>query len=258
MAAVLPIFLAVVLGIMDLGRAAYTYNGLSNLAREASHYAMLEYSSDDSSPCFWSNFDSASCLAQVKSYALGLNMVPNLYSVNVAVDLVACQGACTSSGYPITVSMATHFQPISTQMLGIGPFDITASSTSQFVQPPASTATPSPTPTTTGSEVAPSGVTVTPAEHCDSNCQEFTVTWTPPSNIDAIGHYEIAYGTSGSYIYSGPEPARVNGVAVYTTTVDLPSEMHSECIQVTAFYQDSTAASAAGGWHDSSASAPSC
>jgi TadE-like protein len=258
MSMVLPVFLVIILGVTDLGRAAYTYNGLSDLARESSHYAMVEYSSDATSPCFWANFNSADCLTQVKNYAVGLNMVPDLYSFNVTVDLVACQTTCTNAGYPITVSMATHFQPVSTKLLGIGPFDITASSTAQFVQPPVGLATPPPTPTSVGPETAPTGVTVAPTSGCSSNCQEFTVSWTPPPNIDAIGHYELAYGSAGTYVYAGPEPARVNGVATATSLVDLPAQAHAECFQVTAVYSDGASAASTGGWNDSSASAPTC
>jgi len=258
MALTLPVLLVIIIGGMDLGRAAYIYNGLSSLARESSHYAMIEYSTDASSPCFWSSFDSAGCLTQVKNYAVGLNQVPELTSVNVSVDLVACQSTCSTSSYPITVAMGTHFQPISGQVLGIGPFDITASSTSQFVAPPPAGATPTPTPTTTGPEVAATGVTISPTSGCTSNCQEFAVTWTPPANHDALGHYDIAYGSAGSYEFSGPLPPSEDGNPVSSTVLDVPSQVHAECVQVTAVYSDGTQAAATAGWNDSSASPPNC
>lgn len=258
MAFALPVFLIVVFGVMDIGRAVYTYNGLSNLARESSHYAMLEYSTDPTSPCFWASFNSADCLTQVKNYAVGLNQVPGIYGMNVSVDLVACQGTCTGSGYPITVSMATHFQPVSTSILNIGPFDITSSSTEQFVHPPAGGAMPTPTPTTTGSETAVTNVGVTTTNGCSSQCDEFLVTWTPPPNVNNIGHYELAYGTGGTYEYSGPEPAIVDGNDIDSATVLLPGNVNAECIQVNTVYWDGTQAAATGSWNSGSSSPPTC
>ena len=258
MAVALPLFLTVIFGVTDLGRAAFTYNGLMNLARESSHYAMLEYSTDASSPCYWASYNSANCLTQVRNYALGLNMVPDLYAVNVSIDLVACQGTCTSAEYPITVSMATHFQPVSTTLLGIGPFDISASSTAQFVAPPVGSATPTPTPTTTGAEVAVTGINVNPDEGCHSNCQEFDISWTPPANLNALGHYEISYGTAGNYTYHSPLPPIIDGNATHFMTIDLGNQFHAVCIQVISVYSDGTQAPATGSWNDSGTSAPTC
>lgn len=254
----LPLFLLLILGVMDLGRAAFTYNGISNLAREASRFAMVEYSSDATSPCYWASFDDASCLTQVKNYAIGLHMVPNINSMDVAVDLLACQSTCQGSGYPVTVSMSTKFQPVATSLLGIGPFNISASSTDQFVQPPAGPATPVPTPTTVGLETAPSGVIVTPTLNCTSQCQEFSVSWTPPPNINAIGHYELEYGANGSYTYAGPEPASVNGTATTTTIVDLPNQVDAECIQVVAAYSDGATQTGVGSWYKTGTTPPTC
>ena len=183
---------------------------------------MIEYSSDSSSPCFWLSFNAGSCLTQVKNYAVSLNMVPQLTSVNVSVDLLACQSSLPGRATRSPCPLPRSFSEVSTGNLNIGPFNITASSTAQFVQPPVSAATPTPTPTSTGAEAAPTGVTVWPTSGCTSNCQEFSISWTPPSNVDAIGHYEIAYGSSGSYTYAGPEPGAINGNATASSRSTFP------------------------------------
>jgi TadE-like protein len=265
----ITVFLMIVMAIIDFGRAAYTYNAMSNLAREASHYAMIEYTSDTQSPCYWSTLDKGSCLDAIKSYALSLGMSPLLSSLNLSVAMtINCgNGVACDPGIPIEVSMGYHFQPVATQLLGLSAFDISASSTNQFVLPagtptpavptPGGTTTPLPTPTVIP-EGAATGVTVAPGLSCTSNCQVFTVSWTPPANVPAIGHYDIYYGSAGNYIQSDPIAPVLSGNNTTSTTVNIGNPTHALCFEVLAVFADGTQYPATGSWHDTSGSAPVC
>ncbi|HZT96574.1 MAG TPA: TadE family protein [Chloroflexota bacterium] len=257
----ITVFLLFVMGVIDLGRAGYTYNALSNLAREASHYAQLEYTSDGSSPCYWGSFDNADCLGAVKSYVFGLQMAPGLTTHNVSVSMtINCgEGTACTMNQPISVAVSTRFQPVSTALIGIGPFDINASSTDQFDLPPNGTATPTPTPTTTpGPEGPVGGLSVTPDSGCSSNCEVFDISWTPPSNIAALGHYDIFFGSAGAYTEADPVPAQLGGSNTTFTTVDIGNQTHAVCFEVASVFQDGSQWPATSSWHDSGSSPPVC
>lgn len=279
-ALVLTLFMTMVLGVIDLGRAAFVYNGLSNLAREASHQALIEYTSNSSSACYWNSFEAGNCLSEIKHYAVELQMAPGVSASNLQMSLtIDCGSApapgCTP-GIPLSISMSTEFQPIVGSVLGIGPFTITAVSTSQFVLPVATptpnpaTATPcigacptfTPVPTSTQSppEASPTNVKLTTDSGCTSNCETFDLTWTPPANLGALGHYAIQYGSSGNYLEGNPVPGTLSGSTVTNTTVDVGAPVHAICIKVTAVYLDGSEypASPISSWHDSGTSAPTC
>ncbi|GEM_PF-2127663 len=265
------VLLSFLLGAMDMGRAAYTYNALSNLSREASHYALNEYLSDSNSPCYYASFDNSNCLEAVKSYVLGLHMAPGLSSSNVSASVtIECgDGTTCSPGIPMSVAMSSHFQPFTTALLGIGPFNISSSSTTQFVIPPTSPtpssatatpgppATPAPTPTVVP-EGPPSNASASPTEGCTQSCENFTLTWTPPNNVSALGHYDISFGSSGNYIYADPVPAELGGTPVTSTTVDVGSSVGRDCFHIIAVFTDGSAWTTTTSWKGVGNSDPNC
>lgn len=269
------VFVTIVMGVIDMGRAGYTYNGISNVAREASHYAMVEFSSDSQSACFWNAFDPSGCLAAIKSYVVGQHMSPGLSTNDLSVGLTTqCNTSTTCNvGMPISVSVSSQFRPVATSLLGIGPFSINAVSTDQFVDPPATssvtatplptstpgpTSTPQPTPTV-APEGPPNNVTVSPDNGCSSSCQTFNVGWSPPQNTSALGHYDISIGNATTgYQYGDPVAPKLGGNLVTSTTVDIGSQTQGTCIRVYAVFSDGLSWFATGSWYAAGQSAPSC
>lgn len=272
----LTVFLSAMMGVMDFGRAAYTYNAVSNLAREASHYAMIEYTSDSTSPCYWSTFDSDACLTAIKSHIASLNMSPGISASSLSVTMtIQCgDGTACSPGIPVDVSLSTRFSPVALVLLGINAFSISASSTSEFVVPPSTTATPTATPQPTANpsttatplptptvvpQGPPTNVTVTPTDGCNNNCEEFKITWTSPANTAALGHYNLEQSTPQNGVQADdPLPPSLGGTAVTRTTIDVGTTVNSVCFKLSAVFTDASDWPATGMWHNGSTSAPSC
>lgn len=103
---VLPIFLIILLGIFDFGRAVYAYNAVSNAAREAVRVAIV-------------NQNQAGVIAEGKQAALGLD--PN------TVNVVFPAPACNLIGCKAVVSVDHQWQAI-TPVIGslIGPIQLEA------------------------------------------------------------------------------------------------------------------------------------
>ena len=274
-ALVFSVFIVAVLGFTDLGRAIYTYNGISNLAREATHYASTEFTSDSSSACYYKTYNQSNCQAAVASYINGLGMVAGLSPSSLTTTVsAACTGGCNPID-PITVSLSAPFQPVSTSLIGLGANTITGTSTDQFIIPPNVTATPNntpvgvtatpgpvstvaPTPTVT-SEAAPPAVTVTPTGGCTKSCLTYTVSWTLPPDTAQLGHFDIWYVTGTTYTYIDTVPGNVGGSTTTSDIITLSSGVDAVCAKVYAVYDDGGNYSTVGRWrHDSSTGWPSC
>lgn len=97
MALLLPAFLLLVLGMLDLGRAVYTYNVLSNAVRDGSRVAIVDSNTN------------AAVIQAVQQSAVGVN----LSAANVTIS-----GARTP-GSTVTVSALFVFQPVTPLIQGI-------------------------------------------------------------------------------------------------------------------------------------------
>jgi Flp pilus assembly protein TadG len=126
-ALVLPVFLALLFGIVDAGRLIFTYNTIANAARTGARVAIVNQSNSGSPTC-----DTTSATAYPKGCAIssGINLGLDASDVAVVYRNVADSGAC---GSPLTigciaaVTVTGHFQPL-TPVIGqlIGPVTLTS------------------------------------------------------------------------------------------------------------------------------------
>ncbi len=111
MAVVVPVFFLLVMGIMDLGRAVFYANAISNAAREGARHAIIR------------THDDASIRQQVKDFAAGVPLVDG--------DITISPSGSRTAKADVTVSITYEFVPITpliSNAIG-GPFDLHASST---------------------------------------------------------------------------------------------------------------------------------
>jgi Flp pilus assembly protein TadG len=103
------IFLMIVFGTIDFGRAIFMSAELHNAAREGARYGKI----------------NPSQTAQIKTVAVDKAVGTGLTTGGVAVT---CTGAC-KTGDTLTVTTQLQFQAITQQLLGIGPVTLNSSST---------------------------------------------------------------------------------------------------------------------------------
>lgn len=119
-ALVLPIFLILLLGILDFGRAISAYNSVSNGARSGARVAIV-------------NQDIDAISAAVESEAFGLDSVDVQFNPN-AEGVPSCPASgqcCPRIGCVVEVSVSTEYvpaTPIFSQLVG----SITVQSASQM------------------------------------------------------------------------------------------------------------------------------
>ncbi|MGY8996203.1 MAG: TadE/TadG family type IV pilus assembly protein [Alphaproteobacteria bacterium] len=75
---IVPVFLLIIYGIMELGRLLFVYNSLGHAVYEGSRYAIVR-GSESAAPATTSQIE-----AQVQAYATSLD--PSLLNVNVTFD----------------------------------------------------------------------------------------------------------------------------------------------------------------------------
>lgn len=117
-ALILPIFLLVLFGLFDLGRAVFAYNALQNSAREAVRVAIVDQNEDV-------------ILAEVQQHAIGLGLTDD----NVEVSFLQPDTMTSPCNTPIAISCEVEilvdysFQP-ATPIIGniVGTIDMSAAS----------------------------------------------------------------------------------------------------------------------------------
>ena len=108
-ALLLPVFLVLLLGVIDLGRAVYAYNTLSNAAREGARVAVIPANTD------------AEVRNAVKQKAVSLNLTDGDISITAR-----------NSGDPVTVAVQHEFRPVTllvADAIGAGSITLRARST---------------------------------------------------------------------------------------------------------------------------------
>lgn len=120
----LPILLLTFLGLFDLGRAAYYYNSLSNLAREGARAGVIIQDQT-----LWrTSGNSAGTYSGIASYSGTGTIVGSVAAKAVMFDLsrttVTIQapfGTWRSQASPLTVRVQYPFQPHFAGWIGLGP-----------------------------------------------------------------------------------------------------------------------------------------
>lgn len=117
-ALILPIFLLVLFGIVDLGRGVYAYNTIQNAAREAVRLAIVDQNED-------------AILAKAQKHAVGLGLT----DANISLSFLQPDTMTTPCNTPIAISCEVEilvdyrFTP-ATPIIGniVGAIDMSAAS----------------------------------------------------------------------------------------------------------------------------------
>jgi Flp pilus assembly protein TadG len=126
-ALVLPIFMLVFFGLIDLGRAVYTYNTVANAARSAARVAIVNQSTSGTSTC-----DTSLSTVWVTGCAESMAVNLGVTSSQVSVTYVdSSNNSCSpvAIGCIAVVSVTADFTPITpivSQFLGTIPITSTS------------------------------------------------------------------------------------------------------------------------------------
>ncbi len=113
------VFLVMLVGIFDIGRGIYTYNGVAEAAREIARITSTHVGSPVGT--------STETLDRI---AVQRNLTPNLASPAITcVDLYGAAGTCLSGNY-VQVVVTAAYRPIS--FLGLPPLTLSSSSSVQI------------------------------------------------------------------------------------------------------------------------------
>jgi hypothetical protein len=147
-AVVLPVFMVVLLGMIDLGRVIWANDSISNAAREAARFAIVHGGSRStacpvgppaqvtivppaSSDCPFPSPSKQSVREVAFGYAVagGGNIVVQVcYGAGCTGDTDAT-GATNARGTPVTVTVSSQVYMIVGSMIGLGTFSLQTSST---------------------------------------------------------------------------------------------------------------------------------
>lgn len=126
-AIVMAVLLAVMFGIIDFGRALYTYGFVAQSAREGARFAIVRGSQCDStkvSPCPASSSD-------VQTYVRGLSIgATNASNISATLTWPSCPGAVTGTNSPGCVAKVTVTYPFAfiAPFVSTGSINLTSSS----------------------------------------------------------------------------------------------------------------------------------
>jgi Flp pilus assembly protein TadG len=124
-ALIAPFFLALLFGVLDVGRAIITYNVVSNAAREGARYAAI-HQLDSSGNC------STASGAQVTAIQTAALATTGPFANNITVSVAtACgQDPANTLFYPThyyKIRASYTFQPYTAAVIGLGPYNLVAS-----------------------------------------------------------------------------------------------------------------------------------
>jgi Flp pilus assembly protein TadG len=127
-ALVLPVFLLIVFGIFDAGRLVFTYNEVSNAARNAARVAIVNQSTSGTDTC-----DTTAATAWSVGCAVASGVGASIAAADVTVtyrdptDTATC--TAPAIGCIAVVTVVGRWQPL-TPILGqiIGPMSVTSTS----------------------------------------------------------------------------------------------------------------------------------
>jgi len=153
-ALVIPIFLAMLLGMVDLGRAIWANNAVANAAREAARFAAVhggakgqpcpvgplnparETAPPASASCPYPSPSKESVRETARGFAIAAGVdltIEVCYGVNCSGDTDTVDGAgepaTNARGTPVTVRVTSQAPMIVGSFLGLGPIGVSATST---------------------------------------------------------------------------------------------------------------------------------
>ena len=121
----LPVFLFILMGIFDFGRAIYMYNGVSEAARELARATSVHRCSG--TPCtLGSSAETTAVLATQQKLIPGLQ-VPTYTCVDIDGSTINSGTTCLP-GNQVRVQIAARYSPITPILAFIGSFDLKSTS----------------------------------------------------------------------------------------------------------------------------------
>jgi len=149
LALILPVFILVLVGILDFGRAFYAYNAISNAAREGARYGTVHHENRDSDgfpPYDEPETIEEKAVAQVfildqEQFRVRVRFpdptrIDDAFCVANPYD-PTCLNSDPGSGAPIEVTVIYRFQPLTplvSQLIGGGPFLTLRSKALMFIE----------------------------------------------------------------------------------------------------------------------------
>lgn len=124
-ALVLPIFLMMTLGVVEIGRLVFTNHQVSNAAREGARYAVAHGAKSDPVA------DQAAVQSYIKEKVTGLKADQLNVEARWPGDLSAsadCPSGSKNPGCPVHVTVSYQFQPIVGMVFGSGSIPLKAES----------------------------------------------------------------------------------------------------------------------------------
>lgn len=120
----ITVFLTILIGLIDLARAAFLFNGVSDAARELARVTSIH----PGSPALGSSADTAAVLGTEQRLVPGLTVTS--YS---CVDLagVAVTGSCQPGSW-VKVAVRTSFTPVLPLLSAFGPISFTTASSAKI------------------------------------------------------------------------------------------------------------------------------
>jgi len=133
-------FLLILLGIVDLGRGIYVYNGTAQAAREIARVTVVHpFGGCTGAACeLGSSAEAQAVVATQRGLIPGLALDPSADIACVGMSApgdpepIVPDDLCRSGSF-VRVSVSAPFSPITASLLGVGPF--TFSSTSRIEVP---------------------------------------------------------------------------------------------------------------------------
>lgn len=132
-------FLLILLGIVDLGRGIYVYNGTAQAAREIARVTVVHPYGGCTTGCeLGTSPDAQGVIATQRGLIPGLALDPSADIACVGMSApgdpepIVPDDQCRSGSF-VRVSVSAPFSPITASLLGLGP--ITLSSTSRIEVP---------------------------------------------------------------------------------------------------------------------------
>jgi len=223
---VLPLFIAVILGLIDLGYAVFQTSQATNAARDGARSAILSYAQADVS----GSSDNARVVAQVQGRLAGQavkSITVSCLSGQSGSTTIACASAEPNSDR-IRVAVSWTYTPLTPAGAVVGTITISGTATMGIVGSPetlAPTTTTSSTTTTTApvTSTQPSGsstTTTSPSSTTSTTQPSTTTTSIPPGSctVTGLNVSPLPLGVNGSGHLSNTTTFTVttNGAATCT------------------------------------------
>jgi Flp pilus assembly protein TadG len=133
-ALVIPMFLALLFGVIDLGRVIWANDSLANAAREGARYASVHAGT----PALTTSVSKADIRTYTQNFAIGggdANVAVCYSVVHYATGSIGCTGntdeanADNKRGNLVTVTVTSSIPVLTGALLGFGTFTVTGTST---------------------------------------------------------------------------------------------------------------------------------